>query len=179
MSWLEEYQPLSGVRLNMIANREGHFIGPNGSSREISNLVDRELILRLRALSDVYVTGGKTFRNERYKVPKNGTLAVITSKPSDLPSEVIVLGPYSDQPAARALSNLQNLDFQKILLEVGPKLAKQFLQADLIDEFCLTVPNGTAEDASEIATGLGSQLKLMEMITIEETLFTRWRRGND
>ena len=179
MSWLDEYQPLTGVRLNMVANREGQFVGPNGSSREISNLLDRELILRLRALSDVYVTGGNTFRNERYRVPQNGVLAVISNKTSALPGGVIALGPYSLEPAEQAITDLKNQDFQRILLEVGPELAKQFLRADLVDEFCLTVPGGTSEDATEITKGLGSQLKLMDFNTIEETLFTRWRRGND
>lgn len=179
MSWLDEYQPLTGVRLNMIANQNGQFVGPNGSSRDISNVVDRELILRLRAISDVYVTGGNTFRNERYRVPRNGNLAVITNRASEFPPEVIALGPYSNELAAHALTELKHHDFKKILLEVGPKLAQQFLRANLIDEFCLTVPGGTSEEATEIAKGLGCQLNLMEVTKIDETLFTRWRRGND
>jgi riboflavin biosynthesis pyrimidine reductase len=173
MTWLNEYQQLDGVRLNMIATPDGKFVGSNGSSRDISNSLDRALILRLRELSDVYVTGGKTYRTEGYRTPKQGKLAVITTQPSSLPNGVLALG------AETAIESLQSLGFRRILLEVGPSLAAKYLNSDLIDEFCLTIPNGLAADAYKTAASLGSNLNLVSETTIEGTLFTRWRRGND
>lgn len=178
MDWLEDYQPLVGVRLNMVASSDGKFIGPQGSSREISNSFDREVIIRLRSLSDVYVTGGNTFRSEHYKVPNSKALAVITNNPAVLDKAVIALGPYSDFQPAEVISELQSLGYRKILLEVGPTLAGKFLKSDCVDEFCLSVPLGTQENATATVRELGSRLKLISSRDVEGTLFTRWRRGN-
>jgi riboflavin biosynthesis pyrimidine reductase len=173
MTWLDEYQQLDGVRLNMIATPDGKFVGSNGSSRDISNSLDRALILRLRELSDVYVTGGKTYRTEGYRIPKLRKLAVITTQPSSLPNGVLAFG------AETAIDGLKSLGYRYILLEVGPSLAARYLTSDLVDEFCLTIPNGLEADARKTVESLGSNLDLVSETTIEGTLFTRWRRGND
>lgn len=179
MTWLEEYRPLNGVRLNMVANKQGDFVGPNGSSREISNSLDRELLLRLRQLSDIFVTGGNTFRTEGYKVPSKRMLAVISSKPDDLPKGVLAITPESSNLAQNSIGQLRRLGFERILLEVGPSLAELFLKSDCVDEFCLTIPGGTREDSLRVLSSLGSKLELIHQTRIDETLFTRWRRGNE
>ncbi len=173
MTWLDSYQPFDGVRLNMIATPNGQFVGQAGSSREISNPLDRSLIIKLRELSDVYVTGGNTFRSEGYKKPNHGTLAVITQKPSQLPDGVMALD------LDTALEKLRSLGYRRILLEVGPHLAAKFLSENLVDEFCLTVPKGRQVDARGILDSFGANLVLESESKIEDTLFTRWRRGND
>lgn len=179
MSWIQEYQPLIGVRLNMVATPSGEFFGPKGSSREISNELDRSLIIKLRRLSDVYVTGGNTFRSEGYKAPTSRALAVITRHPDNLPEGVIGISSNSSNLAADALKQLKELGFERVLLEVGPSLAVEFFKENAIDEFCLTLVGGTSADAASVAKSLGCQLQLESEVTIEGTLFTRWRRGND
>lgn len=173
MSWLNEYIPLDGVRLNMVATQSGDFVGKNGSSRDISNASDRELIVLLRALSDIYVTGGNTFRSEGYKVPTTGRLAVITRTPLLLPDGVV------DLDLDSALSTLSAKGFSRILLEVGPQLANYFLSRNLVDEFCLTIPGGSVDDAYRVVEKLGGHLTLAKQARIENTLFTQWRRGNE
>lgn len=163
----------------MVATPSGLFFGAKGSSREISNELDRSLIIKLRQLSDVYVTGGNTFRSEGYRVPTSRSLAVITHRPESLPSGVIGLVGDSEHLASETLSKLELLGFERILLEVGPSLAEKFLEDDLIDEFCLTIIGGTSIEAKNVGKSLGCRLKLIEELTIDGTLFTRWRRGND
>lgn len=179
MSWIQEYKPLIGVRLNMVATPSGQFFGPKGSSREISNELDRSLIIKLRDYCDVYVTGGNTFRSEGYKVPKSRALAVITRHPANLPDGVIGISSNSSNLAANSIKKLGELGFERVLLEVGPSLAAQFFKDDAIDEFCLTLVGGTTADAASVAKSLGCHLKLESAFNIEGTLFTRWRRGND
>ena len=172
MNWLDEYQPMDGVRLNMISTPEGEFVGATGSSRDISNSLDRSLIIRLRQLSDVFVTGGNTYRIEKYRKPSISKLAVISSSQMILPDGVIRL------ELENALDKLNSTGFRRILLEVGPSLAKYFLEKNLVDEFCLTIPNGSEPDAAKVCKSLGASLVLASTVKIDDTLFTRWRRGN-
>lgn len=177
MTWLEKYQPLEGVRLNMVVDSSGKFTDASGSSRGISNENDRSLLVRLRKLSDVYVTGGNTARLEGYKVPTLRNLAIITSK--QVAEGIISLTPRESVELTQwVIDELHAKQFKKILLEVGPKLAKEFLSKDRIDEFCLTVVNGDISIAKSVLVGLESTLDLVSVEKVEDTLFTRWRRGN-
>ena len=172
-AWLETYPDVVGVRLNMVVNGQGEFIDENGSSRGISNELDRKLIGHLRRRSDVVVTGGKTARTEQYRVPSHCALAVI-SKSFSIEDEGFI---QLENPE-RALETLRELGFQRILLETGPTLSKFFLETDQVDEFCLTITNGNRIVATKTVAALASKLQLTEAMEIEGTLFTRWRRGN-
>jgi riboflavin biosynthesis pyrimidine reductase len=179
MTWLDDYQELSGVRLNLVAGAVGQLVDHKGSSRGLSNEFDRALIRHLRALSDVYVTGGNTARIEGYKSPARGSLAVITRGEFELPGAITLTPPTGQDVATWTLSKLRELGYKRILLEVGPSLAKHFFAANLIDELCLTLPSAKLAVGKELVSKLSSTLKLSEANSIEGTLFTRWRRGND
>ena len=172
-TWLETYPTLIGVRLNMVVNGLGEFTDENGSSRGISNELDRKLIGHLRRISDVVVTGGNTARSEQYTVPSSCSLAVI-SRSFELDGERFMRLP---DPKV-ALATLKNQGFNRILLETGPTLSKFFLETQAVDEFCLTVTGGDLKVATETVTGWASNLELASTIELEGTLFTRWRRGN-
>lgn len=179
MSWLENYQPLTGVRLNMVAGPGGELIDDLGSSRGISNDSDRKLIGQLRSVSDALVTGGNTARRENYKNTQTLQLFVISHLERSADGRVILSPPENVHLGTWVLSTLRYLGFERILLEVGPSLAKEFLAADLVDEFCLTIPVGGLEVAKKVIKGLDSSLVISESLMKEQTLFTRWRRGND
>lgn len=170
--WLETYTALEGIRLNMVATGKGNFVDQKGSSRGISNNLDRQLIGHLRKLADVIVTGGATARSEGYRVPSNAALAVIST------SFVLEDANFLSLPDPNgALDVLRDLGFKNILLETGPTLSKHFLQADQVDEFCLTVTEGNLESAELTVRSLGSKLILTNSKDVEGTLFTIWRRG--
>lgn len=173
IDWQSAYPELVGVRLNMVVSSAGSFTDENGSSRGISNDLDRKLIGHLRRQSDVVVTGGNTARKEQYRVPSHCALAVISN------SFILEQEGYIrlDDPTT-SISKLTELGFERILLETGPFLSKFFLETGQVDEFCLTVTNGDLEVAAKTVAGFGVDLKLLGAADVEGTLFTRWRRGN-
>lgn len=173
IDWQSSYPELVGVRLNMVVSGAGQFTDESGSSRGISNDLDRKLIGHLRRQSDVVVTGGNTARKEQYRVPSHCALAVISTS-FTLEAEGYI---RLDEPAT-AVSDLTQLGYQRILLETGPTLSKFFLEAELVDEFCLTVTDGDLEVAAKTVAGFGVDLELLGASELEGTLFTRWRRGN-
>jgi len=173
-SWLDSYTDLDGVRLNMVVSGIGGFVDETGSSRGISNELDRKLIGHLRRRSDVVVTGGNTARVEQYRVPSHCALAVISNSFTIEDDRFISL----DSPET-AITKLRELGFSRILLETGPSLSKFFLERGDVDEFCLTVTSGDRAIAAKTVAALNSNFHLFDATEIESTLFTRWRRGNE
>jgi riboflavin biosynthesis pyrimidine reductase len=171
MSLLDHYLPLDGVRLNMIVGSSGQFIDETGSSRGLGNELDRSLISHLRKISDVVVTGGETARVEKYSVPKNADLAIISRKPWPEQERQLVISADLEHVFAKGYS--------RILMETGPSLSRFFLESDLVDEFCLTVAGGSVDTATSTVAGLGSKMVLADQILDGSTLFTIWRRGNE
>ena len=172
--WFDNYPNLVGVRLNMIVGPNGEFVDDSGSSRGLSNELDRKLIGHLRRRSDVVVTGGNTARAEQYRVPSHCALAVISSSFELTDKRYIRLTDPAD-----ALETLRDQGFERILLETGPTLSRFFLDSSQVDEFCLTVAGGDLEVAAKTIASFSAHLRLVAADTIEGTLFTRWRRGND
>lgn len=172
--WFDTYPDLDGVRLNMIVGPSGEFVDDSGSSRGLSNELDRKLIGHLRRRSDVVVTGGNTARAEQYRVPSHCALAVISSSFELTDERYIRLTDPAD-----ALETLRGRGFERILLETGPTLSRFFLESNQVDEFCLTVAGGDLEVAAKTIASFNANLRLVAADSIEGTLFTRWRRGND
>ena len=172
--WFDTYPDLEGVRLNMIVGPNGEFVDDAGSSRGLSNDLDRKLIGHLRRRSDVVVTGGNTARAERYRVPSHCALAVISSSFELTDERYIRLTDPAD-----VLETLRGRGFERILLETGPTLSRFFLESNQVDEFCLTVAGGDLEVAAKTIASFNANLRLVAADSIDGTLFTRWRRGND
>lgn len=172
--WFDSYPDVFGVRLNMIVGPNGEFIDDTGSSRALSNELDRKLIGHLRRRADVVVTGGSTARAEQYRVPSHCSLAVI-SKSFELEDDNYMR--LSDPTSA--IEVLKDNGFERILLETGPTLSRFFLEMKQVDEFCLTVAGGEVEVAAKTIASFKADLELTAAKTIDGTLFTRWRRGND
>lgn len=171
--WFDTYTDLIGVRLNMIVGANGEFTDENGSSRGLSNELDRKLIGQLRRRSDVVVTGGNTARSEQYRVPSHCALAVISNS-FDLDEERFI---RLSNPET-AIETLRSAGFERILLETGPSLSKFFLETDQVDELCLTVAGGDPRVAAQTVASFNSELTLAAAELYDGALFTRWRRGN-
>ena len=58
------------LRANMVISSDGKFVGSTGTSRDLTNALDLQLLLLLRAMSDVVLVGAGTARNESYQQPK-------------------------------------------------------------------------------------------------------------
>jgi riboflavin biosynthesis pyrimidine reductase len=80
-SWViaKEYGICNGWRVNFAIDSRGKSFGETGSSSDVSTDLDRQLLGKLRALSDVIVTSGKTARAEKYRSSKHAPIAIFTS----------------------------------------------------------------------------------------------------
>lgn len=166
------YQNPPIVRANLVQGKEGEYWDADGSSRGISNHLDRDRLLALRELADVVVTDGKTARLERYRVPKGCDLAVITRTgytPAAGNSTQRYLELRTDPIGAIEL--LKQDGYQRILLEVGPSLVKKLLASNLLDQLCLT---NTQFSKARLETLNISHAELEFEEVIEDTTFTVW-----
>lgn len=69
-------------------------------------------------------------------------------------AEVVIAGEGSRVDPVRAVRELAERGFKRLLTEGGPRMLGQFVAAGVLDEFCLTVsPMLTAGDAQRIAGG--------------------------
>lgn len=163
----------------MVVNGDGLFVDDSGSSRGISTRLDQRQISRLRALSDVIVTGGATARAEGYEASKHAPVAVISHQTYQNADLISLIPPSDSVVPTWVIEHLKELGYDKILLEVGPSLAKEFLESNLVDEFLLTVTNGSLTVANQTQKSLGGVLSLVDSEEVGDTLFTKWRRGNE
>jgi len=72
----------SWVRANMVVSQDGQFVGPNDTSRDLTNSQDLSLLLLLRALSDVLLVGANTARQENYRAPKKRDAFAFLNRPT-------------------------------------------------------------------------------------------------
>lgn len=83
---------------------------------------------------------------------------------------------------ARAVRELADRGFKRLLTEGGPRMLGQFVAAGVLDELCLTLsPMMTAGDAQRIAGGpsvaVPERFALASMLEEAGFLFTRYRRS--
>lgn len=169
----------------MVMSLDGEFAF-GGRVRALSNPVDHQLLLALRALADVVVVGAGTARAESYGpvhltedhrrlrsrhgrptsapplaiVTGSGNLPAATRLSSaDAPAVVITAGSSAADPrghvdpsfadvitagagtldCAAAIHALRQRGMRHILCEGGPGLLSALVEADLVDELCLTL----------------------------------------
>ena len=160
------------VRANIVQGGSGQFVDESGSSRGISNALDLERLLALRALSDVVVTDGETARKEQYRVPRVADLAVITRygytpRVSDSTHKYVE---FRENPVD-AIRSLIDGGYKGILLEVGPNLLRSMVLAGLVDQICMTNTGGSTADLSNLGVRVAKQ-SFVERV--DDTTFTVW-----
>jgi hypothetical protein len=68
------------ITASLVSDQQGNTVSTEGSSAGLGNSTDLALLAALRRQSQVILTSGKTFRNDRYKFPKHADLAVLTNQ---------------------------------------------------------------------------------------------------
>ncbi|CAB4959200.1 unannotated protein [freshwater metagenome] len=149
------YLKVPKTRANLVQGLGGSFTDALGSSRGISNAIDRELLLDLRSLADVVVTDGETARREGYRIPKACDLAVIT-RAGYVPAAGVSKRNYVElrMSPPQAIRELIESGYQRILIECGPSLIAEMISVGLIDQLCLT--NTSHSKADLPALGIGT-----------------------
>ncbi len=157
------------VRLNMITTPTGSAAGADGTSDTLTSATDRAVLGVIRRAADVVVVGAASVRAEGYVIPRSAALAIVTRsgaldghrlgeaggrvllvcpaaaaaevrQRSGLhAAEVIAVSGSGDLAPAAIVAALRERGLTRIVCEGGPSLAAQFADADVIDEYCLTV----------------------------------------
>lgn len=80
-SWViaKDYGICNGWRVNFAIDSDGRSTGETGVSADVSTELDRLLLGKLRSLSDVIVTSGRTARAEKYRSSKHAPIAIFTA----------------------------------------------------------------------------------------------------
>ncbi|MEY2472171.1 MAG: hypothetical protein QOK28_1500 [Actinomycetota bacterium] len=195
------------VRCNMISSVDGA-ITVNGRSGGLGGPGDRRVFDTLRSLAEVILVGAGTMRAEGYG-PADTPIAVVTkscdldwdspffvdarARPivittdeskerrrdkADDVADVIVAGDERVE-LPLAVRELQARGLRSVLLEGGPRLNAQMVEAGLLDELCLTVsPRLVAGDGPRVLAGELPQpidLSVAQLLEEDGFLFYRLR----
>lgn len=139
------------VRAGLVATLDGRAAGPDGLSGSLNegSPGDHAVFAHLRRWAEVVVVGAGTVRAEGYGPLPDVPLVVVT-RSGDVPERlrhspdadppVLVLdGHGNDIPPALVLDELAARGWRRVLLEGGPELLGAWLEADAVDELCVTV----------------------------------------
>lgn len=155
------------VRMNMLGTLNARVTGPDGTSDSISNRADRAILKRIRAMSDAIVVGAQTVRQEQHMAVRGVRLVIVTASgdleghripPDEAARAVTVVCPReaADEVArtmpgatvhhtpgervavADLLAWCREAGLESVVVEGGASLIGQFLDAEAIDEVCIT-----------------------------------------
>ncbi|MEV8567483.1 pyrimidine reductase family protein [Streptomyces sp. NPDC051322] len=95
---------------------------------------------------------------------------------------VVIAGEAAIVDPARAVRELADRGFRRLLTEGGPRMLGQFVAAGVLDELCLTIsPMVTSGDAQRIVGGLGLEVpdrfSLASLLEEDGFLFARYLRA--
>ena len=128
------------VVLSMISTADGA-TAIDGNSAKLGGPADREVFLHLHRSADCVLVGAQTIRQDSYSpLPANQQLVVL-SRSGDLGANTqALLDAGNTQIVTGDVHNIvHNLSGNICVLEGGSNLNNQMLQANLIDEICLTI----------------------------------------
>ncbi|HSI27019.1 MAG TPA: dihydrofolate reductase family protein [Aeromicrobium sp.] len=196
------------VRANFVATIDGAAYDSHGVTDSLGGEADKQVFAMLRSLADVIVVGAGTARAEGYG-PAATPIAVVSHSlnlPPKLHQPGIIVVTTTEAPAKRVqrlqssgadvvmcgtgtidwrevLAELDSRGWPKVLCEGGPTVFGELIQADLVDELCLTTaPLLAAGDARRIAHSvlpLSQDMRLAFAEAVGDVLFTRWVRRHD
>jgi riboflavin biosynthesis pyrimidine reductase len=203
----ETYEPLGEpwLRVNFVSTLDGAGQGPDGLSKSINNAADKRVFNTLRRHADCLVVGAGTLRTEGYDVPR--LPLVVVTRSGDVPptlrdapegrilmattaaadglaqarsllgdEQVLVLGEETVD-LVELKSRLAERGWRDQLCEGGPALFSAMLEAEVVDELCLTwVPRLLGGDHTRITAGADLDVALRPHSLLEEdgTLLGRW-----
>lgn len=72
--------PAPSFLLNLVSDANGNFVGSTGSSRDLTNEIDFQVLLGLREIADGILTTAKTAQIEKYKRSTLAPLALVSRR---------------------------------------------------------------------------------------------------
>jgi len=128
------------VVLSMISTADGA-TAIDGNSAKLGGPTDREVFLHLHRSADCVLVGAQTIRRDSYSPLPAHQKLVVLSHTGDLGANTqALLDAGNTQIVTGDVQNIvRNLSGNICVLEGGSNLNNQMLQANLIDEICLTI----------------------------------------
>lgn len=128
------------VVLSMISTADGA-TAIDGNSAKLGGPADREVFLHLHRSADCVLVGAQTIRQDSYSPLPAHQKLVVLSTTGDLGANTqALLHAGNTQIVTGDVRNIvHDLSGNICVLEGGSKLNNQMLQANLIDEICLTI----------------------------------------
>ena len=185
---LDTYNRKTGVQLVMVIDVDLQTSGASKTSNDVSNELDRALLLHLRGLSDIAITDVATASFEKYKSSRLLPIEV-WSKSGNF-RELVSIAPSEGRRGLR-LRTVTDLnatirellaDYESILLETGFTLTRQLAQQQLIDHAAITVTGAADENSALNSLSRFSRLagldylKFESHVWLDNTLFARFQR---
>jgi riboflavin biosynthesis pyrimidine reductase len=163
------------VVANFITTGHGAYQDERGSSRGISNDIDRQVLVHLRAWANAVLVGGETARTENYKPDGRFETFVFTKRDLKLHDGLRRLSADSDTELRHAIKSIRT-QHGGLLVEAGPTLVSKLAALGLIDIICLTVvePIGEPGDILESIFDI-RDVELLSSQRLENTLLTIWK----
>lgn len=172
---LSRYNFNDEVVANFVTTGLGTFQDDSGSSRGISNNVDRQVLIHLRSQASAVLVGGQTARVEDYKMDARFETIVITRKDLHITDGLTRLKAESDSDLSHVIESLKT-SHNSLLIEAGPTLVARLAKLHLIDILCLTVVDPIFETTQLMKSLFDiDDADLLSAQEVENTLLTIWR----
>ena len=126
------------ITASLVSDQHGNTVSTEGSSAGLGNSTDLALLVALRRQSQVILTSGKTFRNDRYKFPKHADLAVLTNQ------AVGTLAPegqkliVSNLGYQKTLTDLILSGYNRVHVEYGINGIRALVESNALDALLLS-----------------------------------------
>jgi riboflavin biosynthesis pyrimidine reductase len=126
------------ITASLVSDQHGNTVSTEGSSAGLGNSTDLALLVALRRQSQVILTSGKTFRNDRYKFPKHADLAVLTNQ------AVRTLAPegqkliVSNLGYQKTLTDLILSGYSRVHVEYGITGIRALVESNALDALLLS-----------------------------------------
>ncbi len=185
---LPEWQ---GWLASLLIDADGNTVGPDGTSKSISNSIDLQLLLALRSKSELIVTTGKTARAENYRASRFAPLAFITRKLETLEHLPAIREPGSHKniflkPNSTELDfddlgqQLNELGFSTMLFEGGASSLGRMVITASHSQLVLTISNFGSIGPDDLKPMLAKVLprtdtaELQDAFVAGPNLVSRW-----
>ena len=172
---LARYAEVKGIFANLLLLDDGSYYGTDGSSRSISNEVDRTVLVHLRRKGRAVVVGGNTARNEGYRPSERFDTFVFTGDPDSLAAGLKPL--HFDDANDLQVQLVEMLErYGQILIEAGPNLLRKLIATGEVNYLCLTVIGKPDCETVLLRSILDvNNAQLLSKETVDNTHLSVWR----
>jgi hypothetical protein len=167
------------VRLNVVLDENARLAGADGTSRSLTNSLDRQILRLIRRDADAVIVGGESVRREGWYLPPHGELWVLSASgnlPWETCPEVSRVRVFSSAGELRAALRERP---ERVLCEGGETTARVVHSLVGFDEVAVSIHGKIALDRMPLSWGHPETFTaaLMLWSAAHGMSFTLWRRA--